>query len=236
MNNKYTLLGLITLDSGSWADWFSGSMSALAVMTALAAYPIAKRQTRKEQRERDREIARAIGWKLLKVLNSTGDIMRHFNSSLAKRKPVFPAGLTFPLIQPLGMPDRFPPELNQSETDFLLKAQASDLLAEIDMCVSRYASIAYAMNEYKNRHEALFELMPAPVASEGSTFTHKLTLEEHERVQPYAIMLESLLDSMIAMTTENLAKSEQATDQYKVDMARYFGKSPLDFSDVAALG
>jgi hypothetical protein len=54
MDHDYTLLGFISLDAGSWADWFSGTMSALAVMTALASHPIAKRQRRIEEKERDR--------------------------------------------------------------------------------------------------------------------------------------------------------------------------------------
>lgn len=239
MAHEYTFLGLLSLESGSWADWFSGTMSALAVITALAAYPIANRQQQKAQRKRDGEIARAVGWKLLGVLNSTGDISRHLNTSLAKREPTFPAGLKFPLVRPLGIPDRHPRELNQTETDFLLKAQAPDLLAEIDMSMGRYESILFGMKEYKARHEALFELMPRPVSSDGATFTHKLTPEESERVGPYAQMLETLLEGMIAMTEENMAKTLAALDQYERDMTRFFGKSPLGFEidqKVAALG
>ena len=95
------------------------------------------------------------------------------------------------------------------------------------------------MKEYKARHEALFELMPRPISSDGATFTHKLTPAESERVGPYAQMLEALLESMIAMTAENMAKAKAALVQYENDMTRYFGKSPLGFEidqEVAALG
>lgn len=229
MNHEYTLLSYISLDAGSWADWFSGTMSALAVITALVAYPIAKRQNKAALKQRDKELGRAVGWKLLKVLNSTADIDRHIKSSLVKREPRYPPEMKFPLVQPLGVPERRLEELNQSEVDLLLKAQAADLLAEIDMCIGRYASITYAMNEYKNRHQALFELMPSPVARDGVTFTHSLTKEENEKVSPYAAMLESLLDSIIALLSENMKKANNARILYDKEMKRYFGKPLLEF-------
>lgn len=237
MDHEYTLLGLVSLSAGSWAEWFSGIMSALAVITALAAYPIALRQQRSTERRRDAELGRAVGWKALKILNATADIDRHIKAGLARRGDTDPPGLKFPLVQPLGVPERPPQELNQSETDLLLKAKAADLLAEIDMCVSRYASIVYAMNEYKNRHEALFELMPAPVAREGMLFTHILTPEQNARVGPYVAMLESLLDSIIALVEENMAKANAALVQYGSDMERHFGKPLLTFQiDPAVAG
>jgi hypothetical protein len=112
-------------------------------------------------------------------------------------------------VRPLGVPDRPVSELNQTEIDFLLKAKAADLLMEIDMCMGRYLSIVYAMNQYKIRHEALFELMPPPVANQGLRFTHELTADQKTKVLPYAIMLDSLLDGVMALSTENLARATQ---------------------------
>jgi hypothetical protein len=226
---SYTLLGQISLDAGSWADWFAGTMSALAVVVALAAYPIARRQNQIIEKRREKETGRAIGWKLLKTLNSTMDIERHIKTSLAGREPLHPPGMKFPLVQPLGVPERPLQELNQNETDLLLRAQAADLLAEIDMCIGRYASITHAMSEYKNRHEALFELMPSPVASQGIQFTHMLTQHESDKVGPYATMLESLLDGMIKLIDENVKKAKLALALYESETERYFGKALINF-------
>ncbi len=230
MRHDYTLLSQISLDAGSWADWFAGTMSALAVAVALAAYPIARRQNQMNEKRREKEVGRAIGWKLLKALNSTMDIERHIKASLSQRQPLYPSGMKFPLVQPLGVPERSLPELNQNETDLLLRAQAADLLAEIDMCIGRYASITYAMNEYKNRHQALFELMPPPVATEGTQFTHMLNKDEADKVRPYATMLESLLDSMIVLVDENVKKAKNALTLYESETTRYFGKALITFS------
>ncbi|MET3828019.1 hypothetical protein ABIC16_003712 [Sphingomonas sp. PvP055] len=225
----YSLLGFASLEAGSWADWFSGSMSALAVAVALSAYPISKRQRRLDERQRDAEIGRGIGWKAMTLLNQTADIDRHMKASLANREPMYPPGMKFPLVRPLGVPDRKPQELNQSETDFLLKSQSADLLMDLELCFGRYSSIVYAMNEYKVRHEALYELMPTPVANEGMTFTHHLNKEESDRIKPYTLMLESLLESMIQLVDENMEKVDRCLILYKKDMARHFGKPLLDF-------
>lgn len=229
MSNTYSLLGFISLEPGSWADWFSGSMSALAVVVALNAYPIANRQKRKDDRRRDAEIGRGIGWKALTLLNQNADIDRHIKSSLAIREPMYPPNMKFPRVRPLGVPDRKPQELNQSETDFLLKSQSAELLMELELCFGRYSSIIFAMSEYKTRHEALYELMPQPIAIEGMTFTHKLTQEEAARAKPYTLMLESLLDSMIALVNENTIKMQHCLKQYDLDMTRYFGKPLMSF-------
>lgn len=229
MGQEYALLGLVSLEPGSWADWFSGSMSALAVAVALAAYPIANRQKRKADRQRDVEIGRGIGWKVLTLVNQNADIVRHIKGSLAIREPMYPPNMKFPLVRPLGVPDRKPQELNQSETDLLLKSQSAKLLMELELCFGRYSSIIFAMNEYKARHEALYELMPQPVANQGMTFTHRLTPEEAARVKPYTLMLESLLDSMISLLTENTEKLQGCLNQYNLDMARYFGKPLMSF-------
>lgn len=229
MGQEYTLLGLASLESGSWADWFSGSMSALAVAVALAAYPIAKRQKRKEERQREIEIGRGIGWKVLTLLNQNADIDRHIKRSLASREPMYPPNMKFPLVRPLGMPERRPQEMNQNETDLLLKSQSADLLMEVELCFGRYSSIVLSMNEYKNRHENLYELMPPPIANEGMLFTHRLTQEEHARIAPYTLMLESLLEGIMSLVEENTTKLQYCIQQYDSDMERYFGKKLMSF-------
>lgn len=229
MGQEYTLLGLVSLEPGSWADWFAGSMSALAVAVALAAYPISNWQRRKDDRQRDAATGRGIGWKTLTLLNQTADIDRHIKASLAVRETLYPPNMKFPLVRPLGVPERRPPELNQSETDLLLKSQSSDLLMNLELCFGRYSSIVFAMNDYRIRHEALFELLPQPIATEGMRFTHKLSPEDAAKIKPYTLMLESLLDSMIALLRENMEKLQMCVSQYNSDMTRYFGKPLMSF-------
>ncbi len=227
MSQEYTLLALASLEPGSWADWFSGSMSALAVAVALSAYPISNWQKRRDDRERDRERGRAIGYKLWTLLNQNADIDRHIKTSFASRVRRFPANMRFPRVRPLGVSERKPAELNQAEIDLLLKSQSAELLMELELCFGRFSSITYGMAEYKNRHESLYELMPVPITSEGMTFTHSLTAEESARVMPYAKMLDSLLESTINLLEINSEKLRWCLSQYDKDMTRYFEKPPL---------
>jgi hypothetical protein len=229
MGQEYALLGSVGLELGTWADWFSGSMSALAVAVALSAYPISRWQKRGDDRQRDIEIGRRIGWKVLTLLNQNADIDRHIKTSLTNQEPTYPPGMKFPLVRPLGMPERRPQELNQSETDLLLKSKSSELLMDIELSFNRYSSITYSMNEYKSRHEALYELMPPPVANRDMLFTHRLTREEQARIKPYTLMLESILNAVIALVDENTAQLNGCIIQYQNDMERYFGKSLMTF-------
>ena len=71
--------------------------------------------------------------------------------------------------------------------------------------------------------------MPHPVANQGMKFTHILAPEEAVRVKPYALMLDALLDSIIALLSENSEKLEGCIQQYDRDMKRYFGKPLVTF-------
>lgn len=100
---------------------------------------------------------------------------------------------------------------------------------DLELCFGRYASVVFAMNEYKSRHEALYELIPRPISNKDMTFTHQLSPAETDRIKPYTLMLESLLDSMIALLAENMDILSQCLKQYEADMTRYFGKSLMTF-------
>ena len=162
------------IDVGSLADWFSGTMSAIAVITALVAYPIAHRQRRNELLERDKE-------------------------SLASDDADSSKSFSFQSIRPLAIPEHTLPELNQAEIEFLLKNRGAELLMVGSECIRRQASIEHTMRQYTIRHEAFFELMPPPVESDGTLFKHALTRDQHNKVLPYALMLDSLLDGMIEL-------------------------------------
>lgn len=85
------------------------------------------------------------------------------------------------------------------------------------------------MSEYKSRHEALYEILPAPIANEGSTFTHILDEAQRTRAKPYMLMLESLLEAMEQLLNENTKKLKLCLEAYGKDTARYFGKPLMEF-------
>jgi hypothetical protein len=229
MGQEYTLLGLVSLEPGTWADWFSGSMSALAVAVALSAYPIANCQKKRANLEREKEIGAAIGNKLTKLMSRNEDINRHIKLSLAGERMKLPPQFRSLLVRPLGIPDWVPQELNQSEIDFLLRSRSSELLVELDLCHGRYLSILFAMKEFKVRHEALFELLPPPVQTEGTIFSHQLDMSEVARVRPFMLMMDSMLSEVESLLQVNEKALQLCLSQYQTDMTRHFGKPLMSF-------
>lgn len=221
-DHDYTALGL-QLDAGSWAEWVSGVMSFAAVCAALLGYWIVHRQRQRDERNRERQIAESVWWKILRVFNETLTIAKHLKSSLDVPTPSLFQPFQFMRIRPLGVPSRPPLELTQDEITLLLKTKAIDILMELNDAILRYDSIRFAMNEYKSRHEALFALMPTPVAGTGTIFTHELTPEEHGKIWPYAKMLDSLIDSIIDLTGEGVDKGKMLVDAFPDSMKAYYG-------------
>ena len=229
-NHDYSLAGLISLDAGSWADWFSGTMSFAAVVAALFGYWVVHRQRTNDVREQEKRAAESVGWKVLKVYNDTATIAKHLRISLGAEQDLDFNSKKFARVRPLGIPAKSTSDLNQEEIGILLKAKATDVLMELSDAIARYDSIRFAMQEYKSRHEALYDLMPAPVAvQEGALFTHRLNREQYERVMPYTVMLETLLDGLIVLVAEGVSKADWLLTAYGTSMRTYFGKWHLDF-------
>ncbi|KHA64521.1 hypothetical protein [Sphingomonas sp. Ant20] len=64
--------------------------------------------------------------------------------------------------------------------------------------------------------------------------THELTREEHDKVTPYAVMLDVLLESIIDLVAEGVEKGASLLILYGGAVKVYFGAWHLEFSkDVA---
>lgn len=53
--------------------------------------------------------------------------------------------------------------------------------------------------------------------------THHLSKEEHDKITPYANMLDALLDGMIDLTAEGVEKAARLLTAYQEKMKKYFG-------------
>jgi hypothetical protein len=233
MEHDYTALGL-SLDAGSWADWFAGTMSLGAVVTALMGYWVVHRQRVADLNDREKRVAESVGWNALQTFNDTATIAKHLKESLEADVDVRFQGRKFARVRPLGIPSKPTADLNQEEVGLLLKARAPELLMELQDAIARYDSIRFAMQEYKSRHEALYQLMPTPIATDGARMAHELTREEHDKVTPYAVMLDVLLESIIDLVAEGVEKGASLLILYGGAVKVYFGAWHLEFSkDVA---
>jgi len=228
MNHDYTAFGM-SLDAGSWAEWVSGAMSFAAVVTALIGYWVIHLQRASDDRKRDVAAAHGAFWKALEVHNHIANIAKHFREGLdsivAQDKKV----MKFTRIRPLNIPTKHAPELSTDEVNFLMRSNSADILMKLSESIIRYDLIRFAMAEYKTRHESFFELMPSPVEGDGERFTHMLSPEQHEKVLPYALMMDKLLDSITELLSVGVKEGESLLGQFEPKMRTYFGKWGLKY-------
>jgi hypothetical protein len=225
MENPYTLVGGLTLDAGSWADWFSGIMSFAAVATALAGYWWSERLRKADFKDRQRQAGKQIAVKLFRVLNGTDDIRRHLTAEYTgPRLEGVDAHQQWRRIHPLvGL--SFDPglQLDGTEQTLLIDAKAHNFMMELMLVISRYQSVVLTMKEYAVRYESIQQLMPAPVEWEGGRAIHQLSPEELMRMRPYSSALEGLIEAVIDMAGENIEKCAKLADEYNPVMCSYFG-------------
>lgn len=170
--NQYELLGL-TLDAGSWADWFAGTMSFIAVATALGGYWFAMWSKRQDANERDIQASEALGWKIIQTLNINEHIHKHIAEGFAAAAG-FGNQWKFATVRPMALPAYQIADISSGEISSMIRAKAIDHALDLSECIHRLESIRNSMHEYKTRHEALFELLPPPVQGEGTVFSHYL--------------------------------------------------------------
>jgi len=228
MDPTYSFLGF-SLTAGSWAEWFSGAGSFGAVATSLLGYWIVRRQRIGDQNDRDKRAAESVGWKALEVYNETAEIAKYLKARLERAPRTEYQTMKFMRVQPLGVPPKSVPEIAPDEVSILLRAKAARFLMSLSECIKRYESIRFAMQEYKARHEAFYELMPTPVEGDGEFFKHILDKEQRDRVMPYAQMLDKLLANTVDLVAESMGKAQEMLDLYGPAMEKHFGKWGLAF-------
>jgi hypothetical protein len=222
------------MEPGTAAEWFSGAASAAAVFVALGGYGFLEWQRARDRRDAERTAGRQIGIKLARVMNGTDDIRRHLFAPY-NGPPLGGVGATekWRTIQPLVGLEREPGlMLNAAENDLLVKINATDFLMELMLATGRYQSIISSMNEYRVRYDATYQMLPPPTVMEGLVGQHHLTQEEYLRIRPHSIVLESIIDAMRSMTTENMEKCSKLAEQFNPLMKGYFKEKFLSLSKV----
>lgn len=225
MQNPYTLFGKLTLDAGTWADWFSGIMSFAAVLVALGGYCWSHKLQNADRAERQRQAAKQIAVKLCRVMNCTDDIRRHVHAEYKGPKlEGVDAGQTWRKIHPLiGLTDEPGLQLDGSEQALLIDAKAHEFMMDLMLVISRYQSIIGSMKEYSVRYDALQSIMPAPQEWDGARARHQLSQEQLMRILPYSSALESIIVAIINMVDENIGKCRELVVQYHPIMVSHFG-------------
>jgi len=227
------------MNEGTWADWFAGTMSGLAVIAALAGYFIADWYRRRDRREIDVATAQLVGLKLFKVTNSSHDLYRHLWAPYdgPALGGVADGVELWRTISPLvGLQIDESMRLDASEMGLLVRMEKVTFLTELMLATSRYDSMVLSMREYQTRHEVIHQMTPPPVEMEGRVGKHQLTREEYMRIQPYAVAQEHLVRFIRDMARENVEKCGDLAEQFHPMMKAYFkgekfialGRPPLE--------
>jgi hypothetical protein len=231
---KYTFLNLVTLEAGTWADWFSGTMSALAVAVALGGYGYSIWQQRQQQREAERQTIQQIAMKLLTIHSRNDDIKNHVWQAYTGPALQGPdANQIWRTVHPLiGLRDSYRTELNPSEISLLMKMKASDFMLEMVLANERLHSSVFAMKDYQARYEAIYAMMPPAQGMTGPLAQHIVTQEEFKKLQPYSFALEQLIQSIRKMTNNNAETGGQLITQFNELVVGYFGKPIVELEQI----
>lgn len=201
---------------GSLADWFSGGMSALAVIVALAGYWLGARSAKIERRRLQTEAAHRILIKLLTIVNGLYTLHLHIERDAAREPLHGPDGPElWRTIQPLiGFTDDDEVQIDAIESTLLVEAKAIDFLLDLMLAAKRNTALIAAMKEYAVRREALQTLSPPPIGFEGQIGTVGLTQQQYLAMRPYAIALEALIQHVRTTCKLDLEAAKRLADQF----------------------
>lgn len=212
------------MELGSWADWFSGGASALAVIVAVGGYGFSEWQRGRDRKDREREAGNMIGVKLTRALNLTDDIRRHLCAPY--EGPVMHGDgademwrRTKPL---LGLTEDTSVSLTDAEINLLIRAKQTQFMMDLMLVTARYQSINNSMREYAVRYDAILALMPAPVEMNDAVGVHIMERAQYMKLKPYSNALEALIQGLKVMSKENVDKAKGLVPSYTPMMKAYF--------------
>lgn len=220
------------MTSATILDWVTGVSTAIAVLVALGGYGFLEWQRRASQKVARRSSGHMIGIRLFRILNQTCDFERHFtksNESVAIEESPHLLPPVHPLI---GI--RVDPNvtLSADEISLLIEMLETEFLSDLMLAASIYESIVLSLNEYRDRYEALYRMLPAPVSMDGKSAAHLLTREEILAAQPYSIQVFNLMGELRQMTFENVERCKKLGARYHPMMKeRFRGEKFISFGE-----
>lgn len=188
------LLGLLCMDQGTWADWFSGSMSALAVAVAVSGYFVANRQREGERKGLQREVAQSVAMKLKGMLDDFHSLNEHLSNPMNAERIEGPEGaIRWETIKPLiGLTRKDHLLFTPQEKTVFIDAKETAFVNDLLLVERRHAVAINLMLEYNIRRDALLASQPTPYDFTADIGVTRMTFDQAMAVRPYAMTLQSL--------------------------------------------
>lgn len=220
----YSLFGF-SFEAGSWADWFSGTMSAAAVSVAVGSYWWSERQRKREQSRRNQKTAHQIGLKLASLANDAMSVHRHLFQPYEGPKLGHPNDPTkyWRQLKPLvGRDDDAVSRLGADEQNLLVEITQVEWLMAFEEALQRHRSVSGSMKEFGIRRQAILEMTPTVKEWAGSIGISEISADDLMRLMPYSIALEHLVVGMRDLSVQNVGLITELCTRYHPMMKAAF--------------
>lgn len=223
------LLQGISIDLGSFADWFSGLGSVAAVVVALLSLRSVERYRREDRLKAEIALGHEIIGAMLAITESLRNHQRHIAMNPS---PVTTPERTYTIFQPaLGLSSEGDLNLPTGAIELLVRADGLGVWQDAREAVKFNSIATTTMKEYKELWLALQAKLPAPASS--TTFSYNPTDEQMRIFHVEFLRLETITTELRRIVDEGVERAEAAATAVGPKLRAYFGQKflqlePLD--------
>ena len=201
-----------SLEIGSAADWFSGTMAAGAIITSLWLAGRSTREQIKRDQATSRQIAMKTTAKLLVVINNVVSSSSYI-SGCKPRDERQARGSKWGYITPVA--NMIDDQLTFDPDEFALLTDGGEvkLAMDVSLLFRRHAASIAAMRHYGAKREDLLMDLPAPFETDGPHAAVMVEGDAGRRLQVRSAALEKFLEGMILATGEDLSLANSVRDR-----------------------
>lgn len=204
-----------TIDLGSAADWFSGTMAAIAIGLSLWFSRQAGRDQLKRDAKSNRLIAMKTTAKLLIVINSIYGNHKHLTTTPANLSPdrIAEGRWRFTLALE-GLTNEGEIGIDPDEFGLFVDGGELQFAMDLSLLARRHSAAVEMMKVYARKRQDLLELMPPPHQIEGLEAVVKVEADQAIALVLRSRALEAMLQQMITHTDEDRRMADDIRDKF----------------------
>lgn len=210
------------------AEWISGIGSLLAVIVALGGYWLVERHRAHDEQSRRQAAAYQIAFKLSALASESNVTHEHLNPPgrssedwLAENDPMVICA-TLPIN--ISSAESISRDLSEAEQNLLMSLGEEDFLMDFSEAFARNRSIEAGLLEFNRRREEITKMLPPPTSFAGQVGTLTLTQTQKSQVMPHVVATSSLVQSMRALSKQNVEQLDSLSERLTPMFKRHFPK------------